>query len=245
MRKISIITVVKNGMPLLREAIKSFDNQKYDNKEHIIIYSSSSDDTEKYLHSKKSNNRFIIKDANTGNKFDSINLGFKKSTGVVIGLLHADDIFYNHNILSNVMKNFEKDINFLYGNIRIISNNHLIRNWIAGDFNIKNVKFGWMPPHISVFMTKKFYEAVGEYSNEFKISSDYDFMIRCMLHDDLKAHYLNIYLMNMMYGGHSTRLSNLISKMKEDIYILKKNKINFRYFVLLLKNLQKIKQFFI
>jgi glycosyltransferase len=115
MRKISIITVVKNGMPLLREAIKSFDNQKYDNKEHIIIYSSSSDDTEKYLHSKKSNNRFIIKDANTGNKFDSINLGFKKSTGVVIGLLHADDIFYDHNILSNVMKNFENNINFLYG----------------------------------------------------------------------------------------------------------------------------------
>ena len=49
MKKISIITVVKNGMPLLKEAIKSFDNQEYENKEHIIVYSSSSDDTEKYL----------------------------------------------------------------------------------------------------------------------------------------------------------------------------------------------------
>ena len=245
MKKISIITVVKNGMPLLKEAIKSFDNQEYENKEHIIVYSSSSDDTEKYLNLINSKNRFIIKDENTGNKFDSINLGLENSKGDVIGLLHADDVFYDNNVLSSVMNNFENDINFLYGNIKIVSNNRLIRNWIAGDFNKKNVKLGWMPPHISVFMSKKFYKIVGKYSNKFKISSDYDYMIRSMLHDDLKAHYLNIYLMNMMYGGHSTKMSNIIDKMKEDIAILKKNKINYRYLVLLLKNMQKIKQFFI
>ena len=42
-KKISIITVVKNGMPFLKSAIKSFDLQTYDNKELIIIYAPSSD----------------------------------------------------------------------------------------------------------------------------------------------------------------------------------------------------------
>ena len=47
--KISIITVVKNGMPYLSEAISSFDSQTYINKEHIIVYSKSEDQTENFL----------------------------------------------------------------------------------------------------------------------------------------------------------------------------------------------------
>jgi glycosyltransferase involved in cell wall biosynthesis len=35
--KISIITVVKNGMPYLSDCLKSFELQDYANKEHIII----------------------------------------------------------------------------------------------------------------------------------------------------------------------------------------------------------------
>ena len=38
-KKISIITVVKNGMPYIKSAIKSFELQDYQNKELIIIYS--------------------------------------------------------------------------------------------------------------------------------------------------------------------------------------------------------------
>ena len=37
--KISIITVVKNGMPFLKESMKSFNSQNYKNKELIIVYS--------------------------------------------------------------------------------------------------------------------------------------------------------------------------------------------------------------
>ena len=47
--KISIITVVKDGMPYLQSCIKSFDLQKYPNKEHIIIFSKSKDATYSFL----------------------------------------------------------------------------------------------------------------------------------------------------------------------------------------------------
>ena len=47
--KISIITVVKNGMPYLVDCIKSFQNQKYENKEHIILVSKCNDNTVDYL----------------------------------------------------------------------------------------------------------------------------------------------------------------------------------------------------
>ena len=47
--KISIVTVVKNGMPYLSDCLKSVQLQDYKNKEHIIIYSSSQDNTEEFL----------------------------------------------------------------------------------------------------------------------------------------------------------------------------------------------------
>ena len=51
--KISIITVVKNGMPYLIDCLKSFQLQNYSNKEHIIIYSDSTDGTEEFFLTKK------------------------------------------------------------------------------------------------------------------------------------------------------------------------------------------------
>ena len=95
--KISIITVVKNGMPFLIDAINSYDTQTYLNKEHIIIYSPSNDGTEEYL--KNITNKVVIKDVQSINKFGSLNIGMKKSKGDIIGILHADDIFadkYTH-----------------------------------------------------------------------------------------------------------------------------------------------------
>jgi glycosyltransferase involved in cell wall biosynthesis len=55
--KISVITVVKNGMPYLSDCLKSFELQDYANKEHIIIYSNSNDATEEFLLSQKKKNK--------------------------------------------------------------------------------------------------------------------------------------------------------------------------------------------
>ena len=59
--KISIITVVKDGMPYLQSCIKSFDLQKYPNKEHIIIFSKSKDATYSFLmKNKKKTDLFFV-----------------------------------------------------------------------------------------------------------------------------------------------------------------------------------------
>ncbi len=244
MKKISIITVVKDGMPDLKNAIKSFDDQSYQNKEHIIVYSKSIDNTEEYLNTIKSKSRIILQDNNTGNKFDSINIGMNNSNGDLIGLLHSDDEFYNQDVLSNIEKKFREDINFLYGNILIVSkNNNIIRKWKSKKFNIKKIQFGWMPPHTSMFIEKKFSSEIGYYSNLFKISSDYDYMLRCLKDKRLRIAYFNDYVTKMKFGGDSTKISSLLKKISEDFKIQKKNKLKFPLFSLLFKNLRKINQF--
>ena len=78
--KFSIITVVKNGMPYLQDCLTSTLEQKYSNKEIIIIASESNDSTEHYLkENKKKINKLIIN--SKLNLYEAINKGIKISTG--------------------------------------------------------------------------------------------------------------------------------------------------------------------
>lgn len=62
MHKISIITVVKNGMPYLEDCLKSFQLQNYPNKEQVVICSKSEDFTIDYLKKyKKKTSKFFLK----------------------------------------------------------------------------------------------------------------------------------------------------------------------------------------
>ena len=71
-KKISIITVVKNGMPYLKDSIKSFNLQNYQNKELIIVYSHSNDKTEEFLNKLDQKNIIIKKDERSKTMYGSI-----------------------------------------------------------------------------------------------------------------------------------------------------------------------------
>ena len=160
-KKISIITVVKNGMPFLKSAIKSFKLQKYNNKELIIVYAPSKDGTEEYLESLNNPNIIIKKDFESTTKFGSINLGINISSGIIVGLLHSDDVFFNEKILDQIAEKFNEEIDFLYGNVLFSKSDdlsHINRIWKSKKFNQKLLKFGWMPPHTSIFLRKDILE---------------------------------------------------------------------------------------
>ena len=242
--KISIITVVKNGMPYLKEAINSFNIQTYKNKEHIIVYSESRDDTENYLLSLK--DKKIIKDKVSSNKFGPLNLALKYCTGDYIGILHSDDFFNNQNTINEIV-NFllKNESDVLYGNIKFCSKldtNKVTRIWKSNNFNRASLKFGWMPPHTSIFARKKVLEN-NLYSEKYLISGDYDFILRIFLNTNYKISFFNQYLTTMRTGGDSTNFRSLFKKLKEDLIISKKF---FKHFVLCitLKILRKLNQFF-
>ena len=116
--KISIITVVLNNDKTIERCINSVINQKYPNKkiEHIIIDGGSKDSTVSiikryrnkitYWHSKKDKGLF-----------DAMNIGIKKSSGNIIGILNSDD-YFNKNALKIVSSYFSKyKIDFLFGSV--------------------------------------------------------------------------------------------------------------------------------
>jgi glycosyltransferase involved in cell wall biosynthesis len=236
---ISIITVVKNGMPYIADSLKSFESQNFLNKELIVVYSESTDRTLEFLNLNKHKIDKLIIDDTGKNKFDSINLGIKHSSGKILGLLHSDDFFYDYNTLSIVNNCFKKrSIDVLYGDCVFVDRYNIskvLRYWKSEPFSRNKLLKGWMPPHTTLFVKKKIIES---YDVNFKYSSDFDFIIN-ILKKNYSIFYLNKTISIMRSGGDSTKF--LLKKILEDYKIFKKNKLNTIF--LLKKYLSKINQF--
>ena len=243
--KISIITVVKNGMPYLKNCLKSFQSQNYENKEHIIICSKSSDNTLKFLNTVKYKNTKIYFENKNMNLYEALNFASKKIGGNLIGYLHADDIFYNKSVLKNVVSEFNNN-DIVYGNIIITKKNNIknpFRVWKNLEINKFKKKFLITPPHTGVFYKEKIIKKI-KYNTNYNISSDYDFLIKIFFKNKFKKKYLNKFLIIMRHGGLSTNLNSFTKKMYEDIKILSYHKKNFLIFYII-KLIYKFAQLFI
>lgn len=240
--KISIITVVKNGMPYLFDCLKSFQLQDYPNKEHLVIYSRSQDNTEEFLLSKKKQIQILRKDKHFNNKWDCLNTGIELATGEIIGILHADDIFYSQNTLSYIAKNFKSNYEFVYGDIIFSKKNNIlkiVRSWISKEIDFNQLKYGWMAPHPSFFVRKEIL-LNNKYANKYDISGDYYFILN-LFYKKYRYKYLNNFITIMRHGGGSTRFKNILKKFKEDIKIAKLFFKNY-YICIFLKILRKVYQ---
>jgi glycosyltransferase involved in cell wall biosynthesis len=238
--KFSIIMVVKNAMPNIVNSIKSYNSQNYKNKELLIIHSPSNDGTNEYVIKLKKKYRIFF-DKKSKNKFGSLNLGLKKARGNYIGLLHAGDYFKTNNTLKSIYNFlYKKDYDLIYGNCLFInSQKKIIRRWHSNIINKKKIKFGWMPPHTTLFIKKKLKNM--KYPTKYKISGDYYYIVK-LFKIAKKIGYLNKFISIMNYGGDSTNLRNFFLKLKEDYQI---SKLYFKnpLINLCFKILGKVKQF--
>ena len=244
--KISILTCVLNNERFIVEAIKSFQKQSYENKEHVIIDGGSTDKTVSIIKKFKNNSAIFIS-SNDNGIYDAINKGVNLASGDIIGILHSDDVYDNESVISQVIEVFKKtNSDLVYGDLVYVTKNKNlnIRYWQAGLFLVENIKKGWMPPHPTVFVKKKIFEKIGNYNTDYRISSDYDFLIRALTNKEIKKQYIKKTLIKMRIGGTSNKsILNLFKKTFEDYKIIKKNKIG-GFLTLLNKNFLKIRQFY-
>ncbi len=244
--KISIITCVLNNSKHIQDSLKSFQSQTYKNKEQVIIDGGSTDGTIIKVKKYKNNNQYLFSSKDKG-IYHAINKGIKQSSGKIIGILHADD-FYNYDkVISEVVRIFKNsNADIVYGDLEYVSKEHpfnLIRKWKAGKFSTNSLYKGWMPPHPTVFIKKELFKKIGYYDTKYKISSDYDLLLRLFSEKQIKKKYLQKTLVKMRVGGKSNKsIKNIIYKSYEDLLIIKKNKIG-GFKTLFYKNYSKISQF--
>ena len=220
---ISIITVVFNGEKYLEETIQSVINQNYDNVEYIIIDGGSTDGTLDIIKKYEDRIDYWVSERDKG-IYDAMNKGIIFSTGELVGIINADDYLYL-NILEHVATTFDKNIDFLYGNVNIIDSEGKV---IGEKYSLPkeqiNIKiYSGMPfPHPSVFVNINTYKKIGLFDTSLRLSADFDFLLR-LIEEKKNGIYIMKFTGAFRTGGQSGGYSSLI----ENIKVLKKRNLNF------------------
>jgi len=243
--KVSIITVVYNGVEHVGDCIKSVLSQTHKDIEYIVIDGASSDGTMQVVDSFKNRIACIISEKDKG-MYYALNKGILMAKGDVVGFLHSDDLYADEHSLEKVVKIFGTEgVESVYAGILYVEKNNtnrIIRYWRSERHTESLFRKGWMPPHTSFFVKKIVYEKHGLFNTSFKIAADYELMLRFLYKYRISSFFLDDAIVKMRYGGVSNRnISNIIAKSREDRMICKS--YNLGYMSLLMKNLQKLPQF--
>lgn len=245
--KISIITTTFQCVDTITECLQSVAGQSHADREHVVIDGASDDGTLAVLERERGQLAVLESEPDEGIYF-GLNKGIVRATGEVIGLLHADDVYASDDVLARVAEAFrESGIQAVYGDLVYASQDQpsrVIRHWQAGPFSSARLRWGWMPPHPTLFLRRAVYERLGGFDTSYRIAADYDFMLRVlkMLSPDQIA-YLPEVLVRMRLGGASNQsLVNIARKSREDYRVMRSNGVGGPV-TLFLKNVCKLPQF--
>jgi len=245
--KISIITVVYNGEAYLRDCIESIIHQSYPNVEYIIVDGDSTDGTLSIIEEYKMHVHQLISEPDQG-LYDAINKGIAMASGEIVGILNADDMLADRNVIEQIAESFIQDssIDAVYGDLNYVHpiNNKIIRTWKSKQAGEKDIARGWMPAHPTLYIRKALFEKYGNYALNLGTAADYDLILRYFYQHQLKVYYLPFLMVNMRMGGVSNKnFLSLIRAFQNDYKALKMNNMPYAFSVLLRKKLSKLKQY--
>ena len=229
--KISIITATLNRAHTLEDTIKSVLAQDYQDYEYIIVDGKSEDNTVELI--KKYEPLFAgrlkwISEKDRG-LYDGINKGIRMSTGDVVGIINSDDFFHNTNTFSVIADAFkDNSVEVIFGDIRVVNPSNLkktVRFVSPWYFKPWMFRYGVMPPHATFYAQKKLFEKFGYYKLGYKITADFDLLVRFMMVNHVSYKYVPHTFLTFRNGGISSKLSNKMTLNKEIVRACKENHI--------------------
>jgi len=245
--KISLITSTYNSATTLQATLDSVRAQTYKDIEYIVVDGASKDGTRKII---EANADIITRYVSEPDKgiYDGLNKGVLMATGEVTGFIHSDDMLATADTISIIANAFQThDSDAVYADLDYVDREdpaRVIRKWRSRPFDRKLFYRGWMPAHPTFYLKTECYRSFGLYDLDFKISADYELMLRMLLKNALKATYIPEVLVKMRVGGESNHsLKNSLQANREDAKAWKKNDLHPHFYTRWLKPVSKLIQY--
>lgn len=242
MKKVSIITTTYNDSAALRKTVEQIKNQDYENIEYIIVDGASTDDTMSVIREAEQyfGERLRWISEKDQGIYDAINKGLKLATGDYIGTCF--DQFAGNDVISKMVAIMEKEgTDGVHGDLDYMDGEKVVRKWRQGQGDIRK---GWMPGHPTLYLKREVYEKYGLYKTDYRISADYEYMIRILKDGEVKLSYIPEVLIKMAHGGTSTgSLGAYLEGMREGHRALKENGVKLAWLVDLRRTLRVLGQF--
>lgn len=244
--KVTLITVVLNCEKYISCCINSVLQQDYKNIEYLIIDGKSTDGTLAIIESHRSKITRIVSEKDTG-FYGALNRGIRLATGQIIGVLNADDFLAHGQVISTIVNNFNThSCDAVYGNLDYINRynqEQVVRRWRSAPFNRSAVKYGWMPPHPTVYFRREVYQKFGCYSESFGYCSDYELILRMFYKNEVNSVFIDMLIVKMRMGGMSNNsLRGMIRGCFNDYKAVKLHQIPNPLVTILVKKLRKFEQ---
>lgn len=240
--KVSIITTTYNDKENLKKTIAQVKNQDYDNIEYVIVDGGSTDGTREVIEEAAEyfGDRLVWISEKDKGIYDAINKGIRLSTGDILGCCF--DQYAGPDVISKMVAIMEKEgTDGVHGDLYYMEGDKVVRWWHQGQGKIR---FGWMPGHPTLYLKKDVYDKYGLYKTDYRISADYEFMIRILKDNQVKLSYLPEVLIYMAHGGTSTNsLGAYLAGMKEGHRALRENGVRCAWFTDLCRTLRVLAQF--
>ncbi|PZM82069.1 MAG: glycosyltransferase [Candidatus Margulisiibacteriota bacterium] len=206
--KISIITVVYNNYQTIEHTILSVFGQTYSDIEYIVVDGGSTDGTLDIINKYKDKISVIISEKDEG-IYDAMNKGIKLATGMVIGTLNADDMFYDTNVLVDVANVFDENkVVCCYGNLIYVDRvdtEKITRRWISRQFEEGLFSKSWTPAHPTFYCKREMFERYGYYRLDFEIAADVELMYRFIQKHRITSKYIPRMMVKMRNAGISNQ----------------------------------------
>ncbi len=186
--KITIVTVCFNAQDTIKDTVDSVLAQRYKDLEYLIMDGHSTDQTLEYLEPYRKNPYITIFSEPDDGLYNAMNKGIMKASGEYILFLNSGDYFADSNVLKDVSRHLTGDL--VYGNvIRRYKDYERLEKYPGRRTPFLLMLQGRMMSHQVIFTRTEVMKKYG-FDESFKITADYDFMVRT-LHDRCRYAYVD------------------------------------------------------
>ncbi|MBT8341692.1 MAG: glycosyltransferase [Desulfatitalea sp.] len=157
-KKVSVVTVVKDGGDCIEKTIQSVVSQTYRHIEYIVIDGHSRDDTRtKILHYKNDIDTFVS--SPDRGIYDAMNNGLKLASGEYIIFLNCGDVFYSSQTIDSIFgrNGHNRSADIIYGGIALTDRfGKIVKHVSALPMTMENlIKYGSRTVcHQAIFIRK-------------------------------------------------------------------------------------------
>lgn len=203
---ITIITSTYNATGHLLNAIKSIRGQTYRNIEWIVVDGASKDGTLDILRQNEDVIDYWVSEPDKG-IYDAWNKGIRHATGDWILFLGADDYLWSQDVLERmtaILDTAYPESRVVYGKVALVNQagEGIYFPGEAWEGIRRRFRSVMCLPHTALFHHRDLFRAHGEFDTSFRISGDYEFLLREL--KDREAMFVDIVIAGMSLGGISS-----------------------------------------
>jgi glycosyltransferase involved in cell wall biosynthesis len=209
---VSVVTPAFNAAATIETCCDSVARQDYSAVEHVVVDGGSTDGTLAAL----ARRGIRYSSGPDAGIFDAMSKGVHMATGEFVHILNADDYYTHPSVLSSMigaMKAHGWDL--CHARAAQVTSTGKVVRVIGRDLDKRQLLKKMRVAHPTVVVRRSVYERFGAFSVGFRVSADYEFVLR--IWDRVSVGFIDEILVQMRIGGNSTRSENVVRSYRESL----------------------------